>query len=925
MVGEAGLGKSRLVAEARAVAGKSGVGWLEGRTLSFGRTISYWPLLEIIQEDSGIASDDSEAERWAKLAGRVGGLFGHEGAEVLPYLATLLTLPIPEDLAHKVRHLDGEAMGRQVYRATRLFFARLAAERPTVVVVEDVHWLDGSSASLLEHLLPLTREAPLLFCLISRPQTEADTALARLQELAREQYADRVTEIALRPLSPEESTLLVRNLVQLDDLPSRLHDTILDRAEGNPFFVEEVVRGLIDLGGLVREESTGRWRVTDQATRISIPDTLQGVIMARVDRLDEDLKQVLRLASVIGRSFFYRVLDSIAEAERDLDRSLADLEARELVQEKARDPELEYMFKHALVQEATYESILLQRRKELHRRVAATIEVLFADRLEEFYSLLAYHYSKAEDWERAQEYLFKAGDQAGSIAADAEALAHYEEAVEAYTRAFGDQWDPFQRAALERKMGEALYRTGEHERARDYLCRALATLGSPFPTSNGAVRRAIMVELLRQVGHRLLWRFPRRSPSSDEARIAEERLWLYNSLGWIDAGHPVRMLLDTLIPLNLAERYGLDWAVGGWTAVLGYVCDFVPLPRLSRFYHRRCLVVAEQAPEQGLWETQFALATAHFFVGIHEYVATGNWVSSRDHERQARGELFRLGRIRDWAAATSQLGTVLFDQGELTEPLALSREMITLGEETGDHVVEAWGRLYAGAMLLNVQGQFEEAEKHLLAAATALFAALDVVMGVGARAHIASSRLKQGKLDEARALLSEEIDRVRKNDVRGIYVATSGLPTPPSAWRPRNRHKAPRGRLHSTRRRPPAALSSSTASSTSAPWLPATGCRGPTSGSAAIRARPGSGGGRASTWPRSSGSRLHGAQTYLEIGRRTGDLAALQRAEAEFAEMGAAYDLAEARRLLAAHRDRGALGPTSGRAGVSHGSKGGTR
>ena len=168
------------------MAGKSGVGWLEGRTLSFGRTISYWPLLEIIQEDSGIASDDSEAERWAKLAGRVGGLFGHEGAEVLPYLATLLTLPIPEDLAHKVRHLDGEAMGRQVYRATRLFFARLAAERPTVVVVEDVHWLDGSSASLLEHLLPLTREAPLLFCLISRPETEADTALARLQELAQE-------------------------------------------------------------------------------------------------------------------------------------------------------------------------------------------------------------------------------------------------------------------------------------------------------------------------------------------------------------------------------------------------------------------------------------------------------------------------------------------------------------------------------------------------------------------------------------------------------------------------------------------------------------------------------------------------------------------------------------------------------------------
>ena len=218
----------------------------------------------------------------------------------------------------------------------------------------------------------------------------------------------------------------MRNLAHLDELPARLRDTILAKAEGNPFFVEEVIRSLVDLGGLVQEPGTGRYRVTEKATQLSIPDTLHGVIMARIDRLDEDLKQVLRLASVIGRTFFYRVLAGIAEADRELDQDLAALEARELVSEKARDPELEYIFKHALVQEATYESILLQRRKEIHRKVAATIEALFPERLEEFYSLLAYHYSKAEDWEKAQDYLFKAGDQAGSIAADAEALAHYE-------------------------------------------------------------------------------------------------------------------------------------------------------------------------------------------------------------------------------------------------------------------------------------------------------------------------------------------------------------------------------------------------------------------------------------------------------------------------------------------------------------------
>ena len=331
-------------------------------------------------------------------------------------------------------------MGHQLYRASRLYFTRLAEERPLVVAFEDVHWLDASSAALLEHLLPLIDELPLLVCCVARPEPE--TALTQIEQLARTAYAERATEIALQPLSPAQSETLVRNLVDLDDLPAGLRDLILAKAEGNPFFVEEIVRSLIDLGGLVRDRSTNNYRVTERATTINLPDTLVGVIMARVDRLDEDLKQVLRLASVIGRSFFYRLLAAISEAERELDESLAGLQARELVLERARDPELEYVFKHALVQEATYESILKQRRRELHGKVARSIELLFADRLEDFSGLLAYHYTQAEDWEKAQEYLFKAGDQAGSIAADAEALEHYELAMAAYSQAFGDTWEP---------------------------------------------------------------------------------------------------------------------------------------------------------------------------------------------------------------------------------------------------------------------------------------------------------------------------------------------------------------------------------------------------------------------------------------------------------------------------------------------------
>ena len=183
ITGEAGIGKTRLVDELRRLGTEQGCAWLEGHTLSFGRSISYWPFLEVIQQDAGIDSDDGEAERWSKLRARLTGLLGDQAPEVLPYLATLLSVPPPEDLAAQVRLLDGEAMGRQLYRASRLYFARLTEERPLVLVFEDLHWLDASSAALLEHLLPLIDELPLLVCCVARP--ELGTALTQIEQLAR--------------------------------------------------------------------------------------------------------------------------------------------------------------------------------------------------------------------------------------------------------------------------------------------------------------------------------------------------------------------------------------------------------------------------------------------------------------------------------------------------------------------------------------------------------------------------------------------------------------------------------------------------------------------------------------------------------------------------------------------------------------------
>ena len=583
---EAGLGKSRLVAELRRRYIDRDVRWLEGRALSFSQTMSYLPFLEIVKDCAGINEDDGEDESWTKLERRVTVLFPGDAADVLPYLATLLSLDVKGAYENRVKYLDAQAIGRQIFRTSRRFFERLAHERPLVLVFEDWHWADQSSAGLLEHLLPLVEAAPLLICCINRP--DADSPAARLRDAARDKHVSRYTDIVLSPLDGAESVRLVENLLAIDERSSRLRELVMRKAEGNPFFMEELVRSLIAMKAVVHDEATGRWRAITPPDEISLPDTIHGVIMARIDRLEEGLKQVLRLAAVVGRSFFYRVLKTLAEGERELDGHLAGLQHVDMIRERRRLPELEYIFKHALVQEATYESILTDRRRQLHQRVALCIESLFADRLGEFASLLAYHYARAENWEKAQEYLFKAGDHAGGIAADAEALAHYREALLAYERAFGDRWDPVQQAVLDRKVGEALFRRGQHEQALEYLERAVATLRAPYPRSRIGVRLAILGQIVRQLAHRLSPGILRRGRRQEIGPVQDELFRLQEVMGWIYyLTDQERFLLAALTGLNFFERHRHSAALVVQYMSVGLICDAVMAFSLARKIHEQ--------------------------------------------------------------------------------------------------------------------------------------------------------------------------------------------------------------------------------------------------------------------------------------------------------------------------------------------------
>jgi ABC-type oligopeptide transport system substrate-binding subunit len=215
--------------------------------------------------------------------------------------------------------------------------------------------------------------------------------------------------------------------LEIAELPTHIRGLIMARSDGNPLYLEEIIRNFIDQGVIVREDH--RWRAREEITEIPIPETLHGVLLARIDRLEEDVRSTLQLASVIGRSFMYRLLEAIAEAEKHLDTHLTLLQRADLVREKARWPELEYIFKHSLTQEAAYDSLLIERRKAFHLRVGEAIEELFTDRREEFYGLLAHHFEAAGAKEKALDYLIKTGDKSSLEDAHKEAITFYERAL----------------------------------------------------------------------------------------------------------------------------------------------------------------------------------------------------------------------------------------------------------------------------------------------------------------------------------------------------------------------------------------------------------------------------------------------------------------------------------------------------------------
>jgi len=443
IVGEAGIGKSRLVAEVRrehsADILSDRLYWVEGRCLSYGASTAYPLWLDALRSALGLSPEDPPLVMRSALQALLEGLCPELSDDVYPYLALAMSLPLEAEDEAMVRGLEGEGLRAATFRAVETFIEATASDAPLVLVFEDLHWADHTSIQLLEHLLGLMDRAPLLIISVFRPRTEH--GCWRIRETAERLYRHRHTDLWLDPLSAAESTALMANLLRVEGLPRQLEKRVLSHAEGNPFYVEEIIRSLIDGEAIVYDDASGRWQAVQEVEDIAIPDTLQGVLMARIDHLQEEARRVLQLASVIGRIFLHRVLASIADEEqacperthpepsrrsrRALDQHLLALQREEMIRERARVPELEYIFKHHLTQVAAYSGILRRERRRFHHQVAEALERLFPDRTGELVDLLAYHWEQADEPQKAVGYLLQAGDRDVRLSAYSEAIAHF--------------------------------------------------------------------------------------------------------------------------------------------------------------------------------------------------------------------------------------------------------------------------------------------------------------------------------------------------------------------------------------------------------------------------------------------------------------------------------------------------------------------
>jgi class 3 adenylate cyclase len=431
ITGDAGLGKTRLLSELEAIA-KDRVTWLEGRCLSYGGELLYWPFVEMLRSWLGVLEDEAEVAVRTRLRARLTPLLGDSLRDALVYLGRLLSVRMDVEPDEELHPPPPEMLAQGIRRYYVSWVEHLAAERPVVVAIDDVHWADPSTRELAEDLLAVTDRAPLLVVAAFRPDPASQGWHLRMRVLS--EFVHRAVELPLVPLPTESAEKLVDALMPMGLLDPATKGEIVARAEGNPLYIEELLRAVLESGTIDRKRT---WTLPTSSASF-LPPSLEGLFIARIDRLPPGARRLAQSAAVVGRSFPVRVLERL----HPLEGVHADLEIllrAEIVRELRRYPELECTFRHGLLQDAALSTLPPARRREMYGLVARAFEDMAGDSLEDHLERLALYYYRSGEQEKALHYLERAAEKAAGLDARAQAIELWSKGMKVATRLKDDE------------------------------------------------------------------------------------------------------------------------------------------------------------------------------------------------------------------------------------------------------------------------------------------------------------------------------------------------------------------------------------------------------------------------------------------------------------------------------------------------------
>jgi class 3 adenylate cyclase/tetratricopeptide (TPR) repeat protein len=411
-IAEPGVGKSRLFYEFKATS-QSGCMLLQAYSVSHSKASAYLPVIELLKNYFEIASEDEDRRRREKITGKV--LTLDRGLEdTLPYLFVLFDVHGDDD---SIGQLEPQIRRRRTLEAIKRVLVRESLNQPLIVIFEDLHWIDAETQALLSLLVEALATVRILLLVNYRPEYQHPWS-------SKTYYL----QLRLDPLRPESAEEMLTALLGDDEGLVTVRRLIIDKTEGNPFFMEEMVQALIEQGVLMRN---GALKLSKELNEIRVPSTVQAVLASRIDRLPSAEKELLQTLAVIGREFSSSLVRNlVATSDEELERLLTALQLAEFIYEQPAPGGVEYTFKHALTREVAYSSVLIERRKALHERTGEAIERLFADRLDDYVTDLAHHYDRSGNLCKAVEYLARAARRAVEQAAPSEAVGHVTRALE---------------------------------------------------------------------------------------------------------------------------------------------------------------------------------------------------------------------------------------------------------------------------------------------------------------------------------------------------------------------------------------------------------------------------------------------------------------------------------------------------------------